>query len=93
MDEEKKTYSVVGTVTIGSDEYRDLVEEVINARAEYKDVDRRRSELYWKCNDLEKKVKAAEEQMAVYKEFINSSELIKAEFRKYRFESAEEEND
>lgn len=91
MDEEKKVYSVVGTVTIGSDEYRDLIEELAKARADYADCDSRRSKLYWEKIDLEKKVKAADEQMAVYKEFINSSELIKAEFKKFKFESVEEE--
>lgn len=90
MDEEKKTYSVVGTVTIGSDEYRDLIEELAKARADYNACDNRRSKLYWENIELEKKVKAAEEQTAIYKEFINSSELIKAEFKKYRFENTEE---
>lgn len=32
--EENKTYSIVGTVTIGTDEYRDLIEKVMAERAE-----------------------------------------------------------
>lgn len=33
MDDEKRNYSVIGTVSIGTDEYRDLIEAVKNAEA------------------------------------------------------------
>ena len=51
MNEEKKTYSVVGTVTIGTDEYRDLIIEKFNAERE---ADRQRTEWYKEYIDCQK---------------------------------------
>lgn len=51
MNEEKKTYSVVGTVTIGTDEYRDLITEKIQAERE---ADRQRTEWYNEYTRAEK---------------------------------------
>ena len=51
--EEKKTYSVVGTVTIGTDEYRDLITEKFQAERE---ADRQRTEWYNEYTRAEKLV-------------------------------------
>ena len=53
MNEEKKTYSVVGTVTIGTDEYRDLIIEKCKAERE---ADRQRTEWYNEYTRAEKLV-------------------------------------
>lgn len=60
MDEEKKIYSIVGKVEIGTDEYRDLIEQV-------KDLEKDNAQIrqnYWetesKNRDLTKKVKSLE---------------------------------
>lgn len=53
MNEEKKTYSVVGTVTIGTDEYRDLITEKFKAERE---ADRQRTEWYNEYTRAEKLV-------------------------------------
>ena len=53
MDEKKKEYSIVGTVTIGTDEYRDLLTEKFEAIQEKEDYSRRNTEYYWKVKKLE----------------------------------------
>lgn len=72
MDDEKKVYSVVGQVTIGTDEYRDLIEGKFSAE---RDRDDYRSK-YWHEQDVSKKaedrVKAQEKAIALYREFVNA---------------------
>lgn len=51
MNEEKKTYSVVGTVTIGTDEYRDLLTEKFEAQ---KEAERQRNSWYNEYSDCQK---------------------------------------
>lgn len=69
MDEERK-YSVVGQVTIGTDEYRELIESKFSAE---KDRDDYRSR-YWHEQDVSKKanekVEAQKKALDLYKEFI-----------------------
>ena len=77
-DESKKAYSVIGQVTIGTDEYRDLIEAVQEAKA---DTDKQRSnwyEQYNKANKLEADIKKISAVSDSYADFINSSEEIKA---------------
>ena len=57
MEEERKVYSVVGTVTIGTDEYKDLLSEKYQALADNKDLERRNSDYFWKVRDLEEQNK------------------------------------
>lgn len=67
--EEKKVYSVVGTVTIGTDEYRDLLTEKFEAVQEKEEYSRKNSEYYWKVRNLEdenKKIKMELEQLRKY---------------------------
>lgn len=54
MDEEKKVYSVIGTVTIGTDEYRDLIESRMEVEKS-KDYYMRES---WKKDEEIKKLKS-----------------------------------
>lgn len=73
MDESNKKYEVVGTVTIGSDEYRDLIVEKTKREA---DADKYRSE-YWKeqsrANSLEKQVAALTDELNKYKKFVKEN--------------------
>lgn len=73
MEENKKEYSVVGTVTIGSDEYRDLVTEVVYNKGE---AEKYRSD-WWrerdKANALEKKVEALQNELVKYKKYIKEN--------------------
>ena len=68
--EEKKKYEVVGTVTIGSDEYRDLIEDVqkvINDRDRYM---RQGWEKDSKITDLTKEVEKLTAENKKLKDFI-----------------------
>lgn len=86
--DEKKTYSVVGTVSIWTDEYRDLIEE----RASFKkDADEYRSK-FWKEESARKseeaKVKALEAQLEDYRAFLDKYPEAKALFGQYTAEKA-----
>ncbi len=75
--EEKKEYSVIGTVTIGTDEYRDLIEDKFESQKNaefYRDK-------YWSEQSMTKKLKeendALKAELDKYKKFIkkNSSTI------------------
>ena len=70
MDEEKKVYSIVGKVEIGTDEYRDLIEGKVSAERELSEY---RSK-YWaeqgKVSELEKKLKKLQSDYDKVSEFI-----------------------
>lgn len=84
--DDKKTYSVVGTVTIGTDEYRDLIENLAEARH---DVEKRRSE-WWdqhnKCSKLENELKEALVKLEELEAFVKSDEAISAKLKLFRIE-------
>lgn len=66
MTGEKKEYSIVGQVTIGTDEYRDLIESVKDSE---KESDRQReiaNNRYWEIDKLKKEV----ESLKQYKEYV-----------------------
>ena len=71
MNEEKK-YSIVGQVTIGTDEYRDLIESVAEERAR---ADRKNTEWYneyERAKKLEQQVKELFAKCEKYEQFIKS---------------------
>lgn len=79
--EDKKDYGIIGTVTIGSDEYKDLIVDAVSAKAE-KDYYMHQ---YWdsrdKWNECEKKVSALKaeldtlkEELAKYKRYIKEND-------------------
>lgn len=79
--DEKKEYSVVGTVTIGTDEYRDLIEAKFTAEREYNDC----RDKYWaelsEKRKLQDKVSALTAKVEKYETFIkkNSASFINEE--------------
>ena len=84
--DEKKTYSVVGSVTIGTDEYRDLIENLKDAQA---DVEKRRSEWweqYNKANEREKELKEVLEKLKELEAFVKSDEAVSTKFKLWRIE-------
>lgn len=70
--DEKKEYTVVGQVTISTNEYRELIEDKFAAE---KDRDDYRSK-YWHEQDVSKKaqekVDAQEKAIAWYRDFVNA---------------------
>lgn len=84
--DEKKSYSVVGTVSIGTDEYRDLIEE----RASFKkDAEDYRSK-FWKEESArkaaEEKVRGLEKQIEEYGAFFAKFPEAKALYGQYTAE-------
>ena len=73
MDENKKEYSVIGTVTIGTDEYRDLLTDKFEA---VKEKDRYYND-YWeqyrKCSELEKRVKELTLKLEQLQQYIKAN--------------------
>lgn len=73
MMEEKKTYSVVGTVTIGTDEYRDLLTDKFEAiKAKDEEHDRWYRCYCEKCT-LESENKKLKEELEQLKRYIKEN--------------------
>ena len=81
--DEKKTYSITGTVTIGTDEYRDLVETCTSLSEKFES---KRSEC-WKKDDEIKKLDAnitiMKKTIDNYTEFLNSCPEASALFKAF----------
>lgn len=91
MNEEKKTYSVIGRVEIGTDEYRDLIEGLAMEKKRADDNDHQRWEEYRRANKAENELNELKKKVKEYEEFICSDEGIKAQLKLFRIEKAEEE--
>ena len=73
MEEKKTYYSVIGTVTIGTDEYRDLIIEKCNAE---KEADRQRNEWYseyTRAQKLEEKNRKLSEKLDSLEKYIKEN--------------------
>lgn len=86
MNEERKEYSIVGQVTIGTDEYRDLIEECKRLEHDYERKREESTDRYWKINGLEKEV----ESLKQYKEFVTEKCLDSYKLWKLGIEAEEE---
>ena len=84
--EEKKTYSVVGTVTIGTDEYRDLIENLKDAQKEAEEQRSKWWEQYSKIQKLETEMKAGIEKLNELEAFVKSDEAVSTKFKLWRIE-------
>lgn len=86
MDDEKKEYSFIGKVEIGTDEYRDLISTTTRLSAE---LSATRSD-YWKersrGDELVKDLRRAQEEIASLRGFIESNEKFEAQYSLYLFE-------
>ena len=89
MSDEKK-YQVVGKVEIGTDEYRDLIEEKSHWRNESDEYRRKWYDESKKVEELEKKVAAQEKAIARHKKFISLSEERTAAWNLYLAQISEE---
>ena len=89
MNEEKK-YSIVGRVEIGTDEYRDLIEGLAEAKKDYSDADHKRWEEYRRANTAEEKVKELTEKYAELRAFIDSDETVATKLQLFRLKKMSE---
>lgn len=82
---EEKTYSMIGTVTIGTDEYRDLIESVADTKAELKEQSSKASERYWKIHELEDINKKLNERISELDAFMSDKKLV-SDFKLWKIE-------
>lgn len=72
--EEKKEYRVVGTVTIGTDEYRDLLTEKFEAIKEKDEYYTKYWERYNRVNELEKQTKELTSKLEQLQQYIKAND-------------------
>lgn len=80
MDKDK-TYSVVGTVTIGTDEYRDLIEQAIECRKEMEDYRSKKWALDDEVNKLTRELKTMDEKLKKHLEFLKQDKDLCLRFQ------------
>lgn len=77
MEENKREYnreySIVGTVTIGTDEYRDLITEKFEAVHAKNEYSRKNNEYYWKVRELEEENKKIKQELEQLKKYIKDN--------------------
>jgi hypothetical protein len=87
---EEKQYDYKGTVTISTEEYKDLITEKFEAKKDMEDYRSR----YWseqnKTKELTSKVEAQEKSISHYRNFVNSKEDITLEYKMYLRQIGEE---
>lgn len=79
--EDKKVYTIIGKVEIGTDEYRDLIEQVAESK---RDADRWNEKYYtehWELDKVKKELTSALTKLSGLNEFVNSSEEMKTKYK------------
>lgn len=71
--DENKVYSVIGTVTIGTDEYRDLLTEKFEAEKEKSEWHDKWYKEYCDKGKLENECKKLKEELDKYKKFVKKN--------------------
>ncbi len=87
---EKKEYSTVGTVTIGTDEYRDLIADGIENRNSADEYRRKFWDEQSKASELEKKLDVVARKLEIYESFFNEVEGVSDKFKLWRISKEEE---
>jgi hypothetical protein len=79
--EDKKVYTIIGKVEIGTDEYRDLIEQVAESK---RDADKWNDKYYtehWELERVKKELTNALTKLSSYNDFFNSSEEMKTKYK------------
>ena len=84
MNNDKKVYSIIGKVEIGTDEYRDLIEAVAEANERANNSSRDYWKKYNECRELEAKVKELEARLEEFSAIINSDESFPVQMKLYK---------
>lgn len=71
--DEKKVYSIVGTVTIGTDEYRDLIEGKLEAEKSRDEYSSKYWDKYREVSKLEEENKMLKQELDKYRKFVNDN--------------------
>lgn len=89
--EEEKIYEMHGTVTISTEEYRDLIRGLCELRAKgQKEHDDWRHE-YTRANDLEKRLKSCEEKLIEINSWLDSDDSLRPKFKLWKVERLEKD--
>lgn len=91
MAEEQKQYEVKGTVTISTEEYRDLITEKFEANSEKSNYMHRFWDEQNVTSELKDKVKALESGQKNYRDFVNSSPEITALYKQWLVSKQDDE--
>ena len=83
IDENKKQYSIIGRVEIGTDEYRDLIESVARAEKERDEADSRRWDYYHKNEEANKKLEKLQEKYDLAIKFLKDNSERYNDYLKY----------
>lgn len=73
--DEKKVYNVIGTVTIGTDEYRDLLTEKFEAEKEKSEWHNKWYKEYTENRDKDKEIEKLREELDKVKNFIKKNSV------------------
>lgn len=79
MEENTKAYAVMGTVTIGTDEYRDLIETAIKIQHKVEEEHHRWYEEYCSHGKTKEENKKLKEENAKLKKIISKKCIINEE--------------
>lgn len=90
---EKKVYSIIGKVEIGTDEYRDLIEAVKNAEIEADKQSSRWYEEYKRANALATELKEIKAKFEELQSFVNSEEGLRVRFKLWKVEQSEQDGE
>lgn len=80
---EEKQYEYKGTVTISTEEYRDLIKGAFEAEKEAESYRSRYWEEQGKTSELKKKVETLEKGQKNYRDFVNSSTECTALYKQW----------
>ena len=71
--DEKKVYSIVGTMTIGTDEYIDLIEGKLDAEKSRDEYSSKYWDKYREVSKLEEENKMLKKELDKYRKFVNDN--------------------
>lgn len=81
--EEEKEYDTKGTVTISTEEYRDLIRETFDLKAQGQREHDDWYAQYKECENLKQQVESLKKAVNAYNEYINSTETRKSDYGLY----------
>ena len=80
-DEKKKTYTIIGKVEIGTDEYRDLIEQLAESKKECDKLNSKYYDVYWTLEKVKKELESTSTRLSSLNEFINSSDEMRTKYK------------
>lgn len=88
-EKEEKNYETHGTVTISTEEYRDLIVGLCELREKGQREHDDWYKEYQRANDLEKKLKVCEEKLLDINNWFDSDDSLRQRFRLWKLEGLE----